>query len=157
MVWLKHLDLIEMNIWKELAPREVGKCTYLPVAHYTLLKEEKTSFCECLKGFQLPYGYSSNVKRLISMHDLKLIGLKSHDFHVVMEQFLPVAIHGILQKNVRHTITRLGSFFNSICSKEIDHQKLDELEEEIIVILCQLEMFSSSSFLISLCIWLFIL
>ena len=36
--------------------------------------------------------------------------------------------------------------FNFICSKEIDSQKLDELEEEIIVILCQLEMFFPPSF-----------
>ena len=80
------------------------------------------------------------------MNDLKLIGLKSHDCHVLMQQLLPVAICRILPKNVRHTITRLCSFFNSICSKEIDFQKLDELEEEIIVILCQLEMFSPPSF-----------
>ena len=44
-----RLDLIEMNIREELAPREVGKHTYLPAACYTLSKKEKTSFCECLK------------------------------------------------------------------------------------------------------------
>ncbi|XP_068503686.1 uncharacterized protein [Phaseolus vulgaris] len=141
-----RLDLIEMNIREELAPREVGKRTYLPAACYTLSKKEKTSFCECLKGVKVPQGYSSNVKSLVSMNDLKLIGLKSHDCHVLMQQLLPVAIRGILPKNVRHTITRLCSFFNSICSKEIDSQKLDELEEEIIVILCQLEMFFPPSF-----------
>jgi len=58
-----------------------------------------------------------------------------------------VAIRGILPKNVRLTITRLCSFFNSTCSKEIDSQKLDELEEEIIVILFQLEMFFPPSFI----------
>ncbi|XP_068497787.1 uncharacterized protein [Phaseolus vulgaris] len=141
-----RLDLIEMNIREELAPREVGKRTYLPAACYTLSKKEKTSFCECLKGVKVPQGYSSNVKSLVSMNALKLIGLKSHDCHVLMQQLLPVAIRGILPKNVRHTITRLCSFFNSICSKEIDSQKLDELEEEIIVILCQLEMFFPPSF-----------
>ena len=140
------LDLIEMNVREELAPREVGKRTYLPAACYTLSKKEKTSFCESLKGVKVPQDYSSIVKRLVSMNDLKLIGLKSHDCHVLMQQLLPVAICGILPKNVRHTITRLCSFFNSICSKEIYSQKLDELEEEIIVILCQLEMFFPPSF-----------
>jgi len=80
------------------------------------------------------------------MNDLKLIGLKSHDCHILMQQLLPVAIHGILPKYVRHTITQLCSFFNSMCSKEIDSHKLDELEEEIMVILCQLEMFFPTSF-----------
>jgi len=72
------------------------------------------------------------------MHDLKLVGLKSHDCHVLMQKLLPVAICEILPKNIRHTITQLRSFSNLICSKDIDPQKFDELEEKIIVILCQL-------------------
>jgi len=135
-----------MNIREELASREVGKHTYLPATCYTLSKIEKISFCECLKGVKVPQSYSSNVKSLVSMNDLKLIGLKSHDCHVLMQQLLLVAIRGIFPKNVRHRITRLCSFFNSICNKEIDSQKFDELEEEIIIILCQLEMFFPPSF-----------
>jgi len=33
-----RLDLIEMNIRGELAPIEIGKCTYLPPACYTMSK-----------------------------------------------------------------------------------------------------------------------
>jgi len=58
-------------------------------------------------------------------------------------------IRGILPKNVRHTITRLCSFFSSICCKVIDPLKLDELEDEIVVILCELEMFFLRLFLTS--------
>ncbi|KAK2411160.1 hypothetical protein QL285_046466 [Trifolium repens] len=75
------------------------------------------------------------------MQDLKLIGLKSHDCHVLMQQLLPVAIRAILPDNVRKTITRLCLFFNAICCKAIDPLKLDELENEAAVILCQLEMY----------------
>lgn len=31
------------------------------------------------------------------MKDLKVVGLKSYDFHVLMQQLLPGAISGILQ------------------------------------------------------------
>jgi len=55
-------------------------------------------------------------------------------------------MHGILPKNVRYTITHLCSFFSFICCKVIDLVKLDELEDEIIVILCELEMFFPPSF-----------
>jgi len=35
------------------------------------------------------------------MQDLKLIGLKSHDCHILMQQLLPVAIRRILPKTIR--------------------------------------------------------
>ena len=124
----------------------MGKRTYLPPACCTMSKDGKVSFCQCLKGEKVPQGNSSNMKSLVSMQDLKLIGLKSHDCEILMQQFLSVAIRGILPKIVRHTITRLCSFFFSICCKVIDPLKLDELEDEIVVIFCQLEMFYPPSF-----------
>ena len=80
------------------------------------------------------------------MKDLKLVGLKSHDCHVLMQQLLAVAIQDILPKKVRHAITRLCFFFDAICSKVIDLLKLDELENEAIIILCQLKMYIPPSF-----------
>jgi len=80
------------------------------------------------------------------MEDLKLVGLKSHACHVLMQQLLPVAIRGILPKSVRQVITRLGMFFNSICHKVIEPTMLDDLENEAIVILCQMEMYFPPSF-----------
>ncbi|XP_058753332.1 uncharacterized protein LOC131626522 [Vicia villosa] len=131
---------IVKNIWQR------GNKTYLPPACYTLSKKEKISFCECLESIKVSHGYSSNVKRLVSVKDLKLVGLKSHDCHVLMQQLLPVAIRGILPKNVRKTITRLCLFFNAICFKSIDPLKLEDLENEAAVTLCQLEMFFPPSF-----------
>ena len=74
------------------------------------------------------------------MDDLKLVGMKSHDYHVLMQQLLPVAIRGIMKDEVRTTITKLSIFFNAICNKVIDIEKLDELENEGYIILSQLEM-----------------
>ena len=94
----------------------------------------------------MPQEHSSNVKTLVSMQDFKLIGLKSHDCHILMQQLLLIAICGILPRNDRHTITRLCSFFSSICCKFIDSLKLDELKDKIVVIFCELEMFFPPSF-----------
>ena len=51
-----------------------------------------------------------------------------------MQQLLPVAIRNILPTSIRVTITRFCLFFNAICEKVIDPQKLDELETEAITI-----------------------
>ncbi|XP_020204470.1 uncharacterized protein LOC109789845 [Cajanus cajan] len=121
-------DLVDMGIRSELHPHSIGRRTYLPPACHTLSKKEKKSFCECLRSVKVPQGYSSNVKSLVSIQDLKLIGLKSHNCHVLMQQLFPVGIRNILPSSVRVAITRLCLFFNAICNKVIDPVKLDELE-----------------------------
>ncbi|KAJ9552586.1 hypothetical protein OSB04_016631 [Centaurea solstitialis] len=67
-------DMVEMGIRSELAPVDNGKRTYLPPACYTLSKAKKTRFCQCLHGIKVPSGYSANIKKLVSMKDLKLLG-----------------------------------------------------------------------------------
>jgi len=129
-----------MGIRDQLHPRSDGKKIYLPPACHTLSIKEKISFCQCLCRVKVPQGYSSNIKSLIQLKDLKLVGLKSHDCHILMQQLLALAIRDILPKKVRHAITHLRFFFNAIGSKFIDPLKLDELENEAAIILCQLEM-----------------
>ncbi|XP_058733673.1 uncharacterized protein LOC131605318 [Vicia villosa] len=145
----EHINVVfgkrQKEKW-ELAPIEKGKRTYMPLACHTLSKKKKKIFCEYLQGIKFSQGYSSNMKKLVSMKDIKLIGLKSHDFHVLMQQPLLMAIRGILPKNVRVTIIRLCLFFNAICNKVIDFKNLDELEDEASIILCQLDIYFPPSF-----------
>ena len=88
---------------------------------------------------KVPEGYSSNIKSFVLIDTLKVIGLKSHDCHVLMQQFLFVAFHGALTKHMRNAITRLCSFFNAICSKVVDITHLNVLKHEIALILCLFE------------------
>ncbi|XP_074321844.1 uncharacterized protein LOC141659024 [Apium graveolens] len=141
-----RLDLQELGVRAELAPQQSGKRAYLPPACYTLSRKEKISFCECLSSVKVPSGYSSNPKNLVSMKDLKLLGLKSHDCHVLMQHLLPVTIRGILPRHVRVVITKLCFFFNAICNKVIDPLTLDKLQAHIIVTLCEFEMYFLHSF-----------
>ena len=52
-----------------------------------------------------------------------------------------MAIRDILPNKVKHVITCLCLFFNAICSKVIDPLKLDDLKNEVVIMLCQLEMY----------------
>ncbi|XP_074287969.1 uncharacterized protein LOC141613133 [Silene latifolia] len=139
-------DLKALGIRKELHIVDKNNKKFLPPAAYTMSRKEKKEFCACLAGVKVPEGYSSNIKSLVSMENLKLVGLKSHDCHVLMQHLLPVAICSVLPKNVRSTIIKLCSFFNAIYSKVIDPKDLNSLESSIVVILCQLEMYFPPSF-----------
>ncbi|XP_074322821.1 uncharacterized protein LOC141659793 [Apium graveolens] len=141
-----RLDLQELGVRAELAPQQSGKRAYLPPACYTLSRKDKISFCECLSSVKVPSGYSSNPKNLVSMKDLKFLGLKSHDCHILMQHLLPLTIRGILPWHVRVVITKLCFFFNVICSKVIDPLTLDKLQADIIVTLCEFEMYFLHSF-----------
>ena len=143
-----RLDLQDMNIRSELQPirdAETGK-VYLPPACHTLSKDEKIAMLSCLKDIKVPSGYSARISKYVKLDDLKLVGMKSHDCHVLITQILPVAIRGILPPKVRHTIQRLCAFFNAIGQKVIDPEDLDGLQTDIVNTLCHLEMFFPLSF-----------
>ena len=142
-----RLDMADLGIRPELAPlvHRNGKL-YRPSACYILSKAKKTEFCTFLHGVKVPSGYSANIKRLVFMKDLKLIGMKSHDYHVMMTQILPIAIRNILPINIRETIMNLCFFFNKISQKTMDVLELDELEVAAVETVCQLEMYFPPSF-----------
>ncbi|GJS07062.1 retrovirus-related pol polyprotein from transposon TNT 1-94 [Tanacetum coccineum] len=59
----------------------------------------------------VPSGYSANIKKLVSMKDFKLLGMKSHDCHILMRQMIPIAIRRVLPHRV---LRRLGSIFTLV-------------------------------------------
>ena len=64
----------------------------------------------------------------MSVEELTLHGLKSHDYHALMQELLPVAIRSVLPKHVRYAITRLCFFFNALCAKVVDVSKWNDLQ-----------------------------
>jgi hypothetical protein len=78
----------------------------LPTTHYfTLPLEEKKALCTCLRGVSVLIGFSSNIKDLISMSDLKMTGYKTHDCHMMLLLFLAIAIRVANQQYVKMVIT----------------------------------------------------
>ncbi|XP_056842958.1 uncharacterized protein LOC108829523 [Raphanus sativus] len=134
-------DLEELGIRPDLHSKMRGKRTYLPPAPWSLSKTEKKIFCRRLFDFKGPDGYCSNISRGVSMDDCKVSGLKSHDYHVLMQQLLPIALKGLLPKGPRLTIFRLCGFFNLLCQRVIDMEKLLVMEAEIVETLCMFERF----------------
>ncbi|RVW49659.1 hypothetical protein CK203_076741 [Vitis vinifera] len=141
-----RLDLLEMSLRCELGPRFESNRTYLPPACCTLSKVEKKVFFQTLSQLKVPKGYCSNMRNLVSMEDLKLYGLKSHDYHTLMQQLLPMSLRSLLPKHVRHAICRLSFLFNALCSKVVDVSALDKLQNDLVVTLCLLEKYFPSSF-----------
>ncbi|XP_073064734.1 uncharacterized protein [Primulina eburnea] len=140
------LDMVQMGVRPELAPKFGEKKTYLPPATCSFTKKEKLQVCQSLMDIKVPEGFSSNMKNLVCMSELKLTGFKSHDCHVLMQHFLPILIRDALPKHFRYAIIRLCFFFKDICCKVIDVAKLDKLQFDLVVTLCLLEQYFPPSF-----------
>jgi hypothetical protein len=85
------------------------------------------SLCNCLHGIKVPTGYSDNVSGMVNMKTLKVRFKMAHDCHILIGQFLPIAIRGILPVQVRDMIMKLCSFFNTISQKVVDPIMLTKL------------------------------
>ncbi|KAK1565940.1 hypothetical protein QYE76_007682, partial [Lolium multiflorum] len=119
---------------------------YCPPSCFTFSPAEVDQFFNCLLGVRVPFGYSGLISRYMDPKKRNFSGMKSHDCHVMMTQILPVAIRGIMDDHVRATLTGLCNFFDVITRKSISVKKLARLQEEIVVILCEMEMYFPPAF-----------
>ena len=139
-------DLQAMGIRQEAWPDENDK--FAP-AKFTLTKRNKELFLRTLKDIKVPDGYASNISRCVDLSGKKISGLKSHDYHVLLQQFLPLAVKHALPEDVSIVLADLSYTFRQLCAKVLDREELDRLQEKIVMTLCHLEMIFPPSFFTS--------
>ena len=115
-------DLQAMGIRRDAWPDENDKCA---PAIFTLTKGKKELFLSTLKNIKVPDGYSSNISRRVDLLNKKIFGLKSHDYHVLLQQFLPMAVKYTLPQEVATVLAELSSFLRQLCAKVLDRAELD--------------------------------
>ena len=108
-----------------------------PKAPYTFSESEKSDFLSRVSSTQVPSGYSSTLTKHVG--EKRLLGLKSHDHHILIQQILPAAIRNSLTRGVRETIIRLGNLFQRICAKVIRTSEIQPLRTCASEVLCLLE------------------
>ena len=66
--------------------------------------------------------------RCVRMNDRTLLGLKSHDNHVIMQQLLLIALRGSkLPNNVMKVMVDMSIFFRGICQMTLTPKALYRL------------------------------
>ncbi|KAG9458168.1 hypothetical protein H6P81_002676 [Aristolochia fimbriata] len=137
-----RMDLERLNIQNPYTQSRQRKRTgefVIPHASYQMSKSEKELFLKVLKDFKLPDGFSSNISKNVRVREGKLVGLKSHDCHVLMQQLLPLALRTTVAKPVATVLIEYCHFFKELCSKTVELNRLKALEQKIPIILCNLE------------------
>lgn len=108
-----------------------------PKAPYTFSESEKSDFLSRVSGTRVPSGFSSTLTKHIG--EKRLMGLKSHDHHILIQQILPASVRNSLTRGVRETIIRLGNLFQRICAKVIRLSEIQPLRTCAAEVLCLLE------------------
>jgi hypothetical protein len=92
-----------------------------------------------IKRLKFPDGYAAGLKRCVNAKAGKINGLKSHDYHIIMEILLPVMLRGYLHDDIWKALAELSYFYRQLCGKEIKKDMMEKLEKEIPVLICKLE------------------
>jgi len=113
-----QLDMKEANIRPELHPVEDGRSglTLLPTAPYVMSKSEKTMFIQNIRELKTPSNYVGQLSKKITA-DGELRGLKSHDYHILMQHIMPLCLRTLLTKEIRVAIIRICRVFTRLCAK----------------------------------------
>jgi hypothetical protein len=110
-----------------------------PRAPYCLTRDQKRLIMEWFLNLKFPDGYAANLRRGVSLDQLKINGLKSHDYHILMERLFPAMLRGFVKEDVWEVLAELSFFYKLLCGKEVDPNNMLQWEENIAVLLCKLE------------------
>ena len=132
-------DMEELGIRRELwlRPRANRQAFMKPHAPYVFTEAEKKVFLEEVCAICTPTGYGSAFGKHLKKS--KFMGLKSHDYHCLIQQIIPVVSRTLLQPLQRTALIRLGKSLNRICARVVVKAELAALKIYVAETICFLE------------------
>ena len=110
---------------------------YMPDAPYVLSPTDKAKVLLILKQLRTSTNYVATLHTKISKG--KLSALKSHDYHVLMQQILPLCFRKISNKALAGAVIRLSRIFRKICAKTINGAEKDQMLQDCAETMCMFE------------------
>ena len=107
---------------------------------------EWSIFLHVLENKKVPDGYSSSISKRGNNKDVRLGGLKIYDYHLLMQELIPIAVHYVLPKNIRMVVICLCNFYRDICVKRLVKKDVKKMKVRMVIILCDIEKIFSPSF-----------
>ena len=142
-----RFDLKEWGIKKLLHLEPIGEEQWsLPYVCYVMNASEWSIFLHVLENIKILDGYSSNISKHVNSKDVRLDGLKNYDYHVLMQELIPIAIRCMLPKNMRMIAIRLCNFYRDIYMKRLFKKDVKKMKARTMTILCDMEKIFLSSF-----------
>lgn len=105
---------------------EIGENQKKPRAPFSIKPKRKKQLMKWLKNLKFPDGYAAGFRRSVNLKTGKFSGLKSHDYHIIMERLLPVMFRGFVKNDVWKALAELSYFYRHLCAKEIKKEMMEK-------------------------------
>jgi hypothetical protein len=129
---------------------ELNETDGKPRASFCLKPQQRKEVMRWMKGLKFPDGYTADLRRSVNVTIGKLTGLKSHDYHIIMERLMHVMFQNYLDDVVWMVLAELTYFYRHLYAKEIVIEMMEKLEKEIPVLLCKMEKIFTPRFINSI-------
>ena len=110
-----------------------------PRGPFCIGKDDKPTILKWIQDLKFPDAYAANIRRGVNLEQKRVLGLKSHDYHIFIERLLAVVFCGFLPDNVWRSLAELSYFYHQLCAKELSKDVVRSLEQNVAVLLCKLE------------------
>ena len=111
----------------------------MPIAPYQVKPALRPKVFSWIQDVKYPQGYAANISRCVKVGEEKIIGMKTHDCHVLLQRLLLVVIRPMLHGDVVEPLVALSRFWQKLCAQELKKVDVLTLKEDIVYILCKLE------------------
>ena len=137
-IWDHFIGIKDKGGWRE----DLKECHKEHLLHrgpiWSFTKQEDEQVKSVIKSFRTPTGHMHCLKGAFT-HDNRLSGLKTHDWHKMLQYILPIAIKGCLTPEIRQVIYKISRLVRWISQKEISHESIEENRVNAIEAVCLLE------------------
>ena len=104
---------------------------------YVLFVVDKQEFFRTLRSIKTPSHYVSTLHTRITNGRMR--GLKSHDYHVLLQQILPVCLRNVGDERVVGAVMQISRVFQRLCTKVVSRGSKEKFMEEVAETLSCLE------------------
>jgi hypothetical protein len=123
-LWLTWYPHNQQKILKSQAP-------------YVLTRDELNTFLSQLGSLKVPTNYGASLAK--HMVDKKLGSMNTHDYHLLMQQLLPLCLWRLMAVEPQMAIMRLSCVFHRVCVKVWNPNQIGSLQEDVVIIFSLLE------------------
>jgi Domain of unknown function (DUF4218) len=136
---------VHAHLWMKPHPNQKKDHFLKPKAPYVMSNQELQQFLLTLKSLKYPTGFGSSLAKCVRASN-KLAGMKSHDYHCLMQQILPLALKDLMATGPRLAIVSVCQIWQKVCCKVWGPATKNELMKDVADTLCALEMHFPASF-----------